>query len=185
MIKNKDRRGWIGASDTVMVMGSWNNPSWKRWWAVKIGLAATSTFASTAMLAGTWYEHPILDALGIKKKDRQIRIRRLRLRVNLDGEDKTTVHEVKTYGKDTFKVSRAYWMQAQVEMFATGKKLVLHAYHMTDAEYENFFLPIDKDRLSEYPIEYDRRWIEEEYLPRLRLLAACLREGVYPDADSW
>lgn len=179
MIASKDRSGWIGASDTAMVMANWNTPSWKKWWAVKLGVA-TSNYTNTAMQAGTYYEHPILDALGIAKRDRQIKIHHLRLRVNLDGEDKTTVHEVKTHSKPTFKVTRDYWMQAQVEMYATGKQLVINAYRLTEEEYKNYFLPIDRKRLSEHPVAYDAAWINEQYLPRLRILAECLRKGVYP-----
>lgn len=179
MIKSKDRSGWIGASDTAMVMANWNTPTWHKWWATKLGVA-TNTVTTTSMLAGTYYEHPVLDALGITKRDRQIKIRRLRLRVNLDGETRNVIHEVKTYGKDTFKVSRNYWMQAQVEMFASRKQLVINAYRLTEEEYRNFFLPIDKERLSEHPVEYDEAWIKEKYLPRLRILADCLRRGVFP-----
>lgn len=179
MIASKDRSGWIGASDTAMVMANWSTPSWRRWWAVKLGMA-TNSFTTVAMQAGTYYEHPILDALGIIRRDRQIRIRHLRLRVNLDGEDEATVHEVKTYRKPTFKVTRAYWQQAQVEMYATGKKLVINAYRLTEEEYKNYFLPIDPDRLSEHPIAYDATWVQEQYLPRLRILAQCLKKGVYP-----
>lgn len=178
MIRNKDRSGWIGASDTAMVMANWTTPTWHKWWSTKLGIA-TSNITTTAMLAGTHYEHRILDALGVKKRDRQIKIRRLRLRVNLDGED-SIIHEVKTHKSEVFKVSRSYWMQAQVEMMATGKPLVINAYRLTDAEYENFFLPIDKERLTEHPIEIDTDWLAYAYLPRLKVLAACLKKGVFP-----
>ena len=179
MIAIKDRSGWIGASDTAMVMGNWRTPTWHKWWAIKLGIVRKD-LTTRAMLAGTYYEHPILDALGVRKRDRQIRIRRLRLRVNLDGEDRR-IHEVKTYGKETFKVTKAYWQQAQVEMFAARKPLCINAYRLTEAEYGNFFLPIDPERLSEHPVDYDPRWIREEYLPRLRILAKALKKGVYPN----
>ena len=178
MIHSKDRSGWIGASDTAMVMANWSTPTWQKWWATKLGVA-TNNATTTAMLAGSYYEHPILDALGVEMRDRQIKIRRLRLRVNLDGENEI-IHEVKTHGKEIFKVTRAYWMQAQVEMFAAKKQLVINAYRLTEEEYRNFFLPIDKERLSEHPIEYDEAWIKEKYLPRLRILAKCLKKGVFP-----
>lgn len=178
MIHSKDRSGWIGASDTAMVMANWTTPTWHKWWATKLGIA-TNHVTTTAMLAGTYYEHPILDALGVRKCDRQIKIRRLRLRVNLDGEDEI-IHEVKTYGKDTFKVTRGYWQQAQVEMFAAKKRLVINAYPLTEAHYQNFFLPVNPELISEHPIAYDAAWIKEQYLPRLRILARCLRKGVFP-----
>lgn len=35
MISNHDRSGWIGASDTAMVMGNWDTETFRRWWATK------------------------------------------------------------------------------------------------------------------------------------------------------
>lgn len=182
MIKSKDRSGWIGASDTAMVMGNWTTPTWHKWWAVKLGLAS-SDLNTPAMQVGTHYEHKILDALGVRKRDRQIKIRRLRLRVNLDGETRI-IHEVKTHKSECFKMSKAYWQQAQVEMYAAKKPLVIDAYRVTEEEYKNFYLPIDPTRLSRHPVEYDPQWVKEKYLPRLRILAACLRKGVYPDEST-
>lgn len=181
MIKSKSRKGWFGASDTAMIMGNWNTDTFRKWWLVKLGLA-TNEFTSRQMAAGTAYEHRILHAVGVFDTDRQIRCRRLRLRVNLDGELPEEISEVKTHGKPVFKVTMAYWMQAQVEMFAARKKLRIVAYRMTDAEYINFFLPIDYTRLSHHYIEYDPVWIEDAYLPRLVYLAYCLRKGKMPDA---
>lgn len=178
MIASKDRSGWIGASDTDKVMGNWTTPTWHKWWATKLGITQNNV-TTTAMLAGTHYEHRILDALGVRKRDRQIKVRRLRLRVNLDGED-AIIHEVKTHKSETFKLSKAYWQQAQVEMYAAKKPLVINAYRLTEAEYNNFFLPIDEERLTEHPIERDEEWLQKEYLPRLRILAACLKKGVFP-----
>jgi len=182
MIHNHDRSGWIGASDTYTVMNRWDTKTFERFWRVKLGLD-NSHFENNAMRTGTAFEHKILDAIGVSRRDRQIRLRNLRLRVNLDGEDRETVYEVKTYGKDCFAVSRAYWMQSQVEMFATGKKLQIVAYRLEVDDYGNWLRPIDPTRLSFHPVEYDWEWIAEGYLPRLYYLAACLREGRWPHAD--
>lgn len=119
MIHDQDRSGWFGASDTATIMGSWDTETFRRWWAVKLGIRQDH-YTNAAMQAGTAYEHKILDALGVKTRDRQIKVYALRLRVNYDGDDAQTVTEVKTYSKAPFKVSRAYWMQCQVEMFASG-----------------------------------------------------------------
>lgn len=185
MIKSHDRSGWIGASDTAMVMGNWKTKTFEKWWRVKLGITQDG-FSSRAMAAGTNYEHKILDAIGVKKRDRQIKVWRLRLRVNLDGEIPERIKEVKTHGFERFKVSKAYWQQAQVEMYATGRKmrrrkdLDIVAYRMEEDDYDNFFREIDPNRLSEHPIPYDKDWIEQEYLPRLRYLARCLRKKVWP-----
>lgn len=183
MIKSKSRSGWFGASDTAMVMGNWNTATFRKWWLVKLGLAE-SDFTNRQMAAGTAYEHRILQNLGISVMDRQIRCRCLRLRVNLDGETATEISEVKTHGKPVFKVTKAYWMQAQVEMFATRKKLRIVAYRMTEEEYKNYFLDIDRERITFHPIEYDAAWIEDEYLPRIVYLAHSLRKGKMPDASE-
>ncbi|MBE6556104.1 MAG: hypothetical protein E7663_07775 [Ruminococcaceae bacterium] len=180
MIKDHDRSGWIGASDTHIVMGSWQTAGFRRWFAIKLGLA-TNTYTNRYMQTGTHFEHKILDALGIKRRDRQIRIKKLRLRVNLDGEDRAVVHEIKTHKSPKFKVTRAYWQQAQVEMFATGKQLVIDAYRLLPEDYENYFREINLGRHTEHPVPYDAAWIEQCFLPRVRVLADAIKKGVFPE----
>ena len=179
MIKNQDRSGWIGASDTHMVTGNWGTKTFEKWWLVKLGLRKDNIF-TPSLLAGRHYEHPILSYIGVENVDRQIKIRRLRLRVNLDGETKDTIKEVKTYSGKEFKISRAYWQQAQVEMFVTGKKLDIVSYRLNPEDYSNYFNPIDPDRISVHPVEYDREWIYRTYVPRLEHLAMCLKERRWP-----
>lgn len=178
MIHNKDRSGWFGASDTDRIMGSWETDTFEKFWMEKLGLYR-SCYENLAMKTGTYFEGKILDQLGVRRRDRQIRIPALRLRVNLDGEDRI-IHEVKTYGRRRFSVSRAYWMQAQVEMYAAKKPLEIVAYRLLEEDYQNWLRPIDPDRLSHHPIAYDAPWVEERYLPRLRYLAECLKKGAWP-----
>lgn len=184
MIKNHSRRGWFGASDTAMIMGNWSTDTFRHFWLVKLGCAEGFS-GNRYTRAGTEYEHKILDAISIKKRDRQIRIKKYRLRVNLDGEDRTCIFEVKTHGKSEFKPCKAYWQQAQVEMFAARKKLTFVAYKMEEENYDNYFLPIDKGRVTFHPVEYDPVWIAKEYLPRLRYLAHCLKNGEMPNARDF
>ena len=114
--------------------------------------------------------------------DRQIRMRKYRLRVNLDGETDNHIVEVKTHSaKGSFKVSKAYWMQAQVERFASDKDVVIAAYALEPEDYVNFFRPVDQSRLLEIPIPYDYMWIIEEYIPQLAYFADCLRHGIKPE----
>lgn len=183
MIHNKSRAGWFGASDTARIMGNWDTLTFRLWWLEKLGIR-TNRIKTDAMQAGTAYEHKILSAIGVKKMDRQIKLRVLRLRVNLDGEDRETITEVKTH-KGDFKVSKAYWQQCQVEMFATRKLCRIVSYQLTDAEYENFFLPIDKDRIAVWPIERDNEFLRCEYLPRLAYLAGCLRRRETPTKEGF
>ena len=183
MIHNKSRAGWFGASDTARIMGNWDTLTFRLWWLEKLGIR-TNHIKTDAMQAGSAYEHKILSAIGVKKMDRQIKLRVLRLRVNLDGEDRETITEVKTH-KGDFKVSKAYWQQCQVEMFATRKLCRIVSYQLTDAEYENFFLPIDKDRIAVWPIERDNEFLRCEYLPRLAYLAGCLRRRETPTKEGF
>lgn len=186
MIASNDRSGWIGASDAYMVMGDWNSKTFTKWWMVKLGLAVNN-YSNAKMRAGTAYEHRILEHMGITQMDRQIRSRRIRLRVNLDGEERRLIHEVKTYGKIHFSVTPAYWMQCQVQMYATSlngrkrKECQIDAYRLLPEDYLNYFNPIDPSRLSSHPIIYDPNWIEIEYLPRHRYLAECLDTGEKPN----
>lgn len=179
MIRDHDRSGWIGASDTSYVVGNWGTRSWANWWAEKLGVRENS-FSNLYTKTGSWFEGKILDTLGVKRRDRQIRVPALRLRVNLDGEDNGTIFEVKTHKNPGFSVTKAYWRQAQAEMFSAKKKLVIAAYQLTEEDYENWLQPIDRERLEFFSVPYDEGWVEETYLPRLRILSECLKKGVYP-----
>ena len=67
-------------------------------------------------------------------------------------------------------------------MFATGKKSsCIYAYALKEEDYENFFLPIDNNRIGQFDIEYDEQWVKNEYLPRLVYLAECLKKRKTPN----
>lgn len=191
MIADHDRSGWFGASDTAMIMGNWKTKTFRKWWQKKLGIDQ-SHFTNTSMLAGTHYEHAILQAIGAAEMDRQILIPELRLRVNLDGNTGSRIHEVKTH-KDkpgtVWKPTKAYKQQVQVQMYAVKKvwggevSAEIVAYSLTEAEYRNFFLDIDPRRIMRFPVAYDEVFIQR-YLVRLRYLARCLEKGVWPDEDA-
>lgn len=178
MIDSHDRSGWFGASDTARIMGSWETKTFALYWMEKLGLYQNN-YESPAMNAGTHWEGRILDHLGILKRNRQIKIPKYCLRVNLDGEDKESICEVKTC-KKPFAVSKAYWQQAQVQIFASGKPVFIAAYQLKPEDYQNYFLPIDPARLSLHGILYDEKWVVNEYLPKLYQLALCLKKGKSP-----
>lgn len=182
MIQSQDRSGYIGASDTSMVVGNWKTKTFETWWLEKLGINKRN-FSTEATKAGNNYEHKILDALKIEEleKDKQIIIDRLR--VNLDGNTSTCIYEVKTHNADKeFKVSKQYWRQAQVEMYASKiHKLYIVAYALQQNDYNNYFNEIEKKRLQLIPVEYDKEFIEQEYLPKLQILTTYLKEGVFPE----
>ena len=181
MIQSQDRSYYIGASDTSMVVGNWATKTFEKWWLEKLGFNKND-IKTEAMQTGTNYEHKILDALEIDglEKDKQIIIDRLR--VNLDGNTDTCIYEVKTHNIEKgFKVSKQYWRQAQVEMFASNiHKLYRVAYGLQENDYKNFFNKIDKDRIKLLQVDYDEKFITEEYIPKLEILTRCLKEGVFP-----
>ncbi len=185
MIQSQDRSEYIGASDTSMVVGNWNTKTFEKWWLEKIGIYKNN-LSNEAIKAGNNYEHKILDALEIEgmQKDNQIIIDRLR--VNLDGNTDTCIYEVKTHKfEKEFKVSKQYWRQAQVEMYASGiKKLYIVAYGLVEKDYINYFNSIDKSRIEMFEVKYDERFIQEEYMPRLKYLTKCLKEGKYPKMEE-
>lgn len=186
MIASQDRSYYIGCSDTSMVVGNWQTKTFENWWFEKIGIIKNN-IRTDAMIAGTYYEHRILDALGIKnlEKDKQIIIENLRLRANLDGNTDTCIYEVKTYNiKKEFKITKQYWRQAQVEMFASQiHKLYIVAYALEDKDYKNYFNPIDKNRIKIIEVEYSEDFIKNEYLPKLKILAECLKKGEFPNGE--
>lgn len=185
MIASQDRSFYIGASDTDKVVGNWNTKTWEKWWLQKIGINQDH-FDNRYTIAGTNWEHRILDSLRIPdlELDRQFINDDLRLRVNLDGNTAQRIKECKTYKWEKgFKVPKKYWAQVQVQMFGSGiHEADIVAYGLVEEDYDNFFREIDPLRLKEHPIVYDQKWIETVYLPRLRVLADCLKKGVFPNA---
>lgn len=182
MIESKDRSGYFGASDTDKIIGKWTSATFEKWWMQKIGINRDH-FENKYTSAGTHYEHKILESLGIPMEfDKQIIIEDLLLRVNLDGNDDDTIYEVKTYKYEKgFKLPRKYINQVQVQMFASGlRKAKIVIYGLLEGDYDNYFHDIDPSRRDEVIITYDERWINEVYLPKLKYLAECLKEGRFP-----
>lgn len=171
-------------------MGNWNTKTFENWWMTKLGINANN-FQNASMLAGTYYEHAILDVIGSPRKDHQIIIPQYKLRINYDGDGTRRIDEVKTYAYEKrFAVSKGYWQQVQVQMF--GKlweegetpEAKIWAYGLLPDDYKNFFNPIDRDRLKDYPIEIDHLFITS-YLDRILYLAGCLEKGVMPDVKNF
>ena len=184
MIANKDRSNYIGASDTKYVIGNWNTKTFENWWLKKIGID-NSNINNKYTMAGTYYEHKIIDSLNIKNliKDTQIIIGRLR--VNLDANNDEEIHEIKTYqyekGFDINK-HKDYINQVQVQMYASNiHKAYIDAYGLLENEYDNYFIEIDKNRLMQFEIIYDENWINKIYLPRYKTLEYCLINGIFPN----
>ena len=187
MIADQDRSGWFGASDTAMIMGNWKTKTFAKWWAQKLGIN-NSHFSNAATNAGTYYEHAILEHIGAPRRDHQIIIPELCLRVNLDGDGPARIYEVKTHNEaKPFKVTKAYWQQVQVQMFAKFKQekvlpvCEVISYGLTEADYQNFFNEIDPERVRRWPVEYDLEFVKG-YLERLVYLRDCLIRGVFPSA---
>ena len=182
MIADKDRSGWLGASDTEKIIGNWKTATFEKWWMQKLGINRDS-FSNVYTITGTHYEHRILESLNIPMEfDKQIILEDLKLRVNLDGNTEDTIYECKTYKWEKgFKMPRKYIQQVQVQMFASGlRKANIVIYGLTEEDYNNFFREIDPTRRDAVVITYDERWINEVYLPKLKYLAECLKEGRFP-----
>ena len=180
MISSKDRSGYIGASDTKYVMGKWTTKTFEKWWRTKQGIEVNN-FTNDAMMAGTAYEHKILDALGIFGLEKDKQIVKVKLRVNLDGNTDSKIYEVKTHNAEKeFKVSSAYRMQVNVEMYALGvREAEIVAYALVPEDYNNYYRDIDQDRLTHHPIEYDEGFIKK-YERRMLYLSKCLEDGTFP-----
>ena len=184
MISSKDRSGYIGASDTKYVMGRWNTKTFEKWWREKQGIQRNN-FTNEAMMAGTAYEHKILDALNIPGLEKDKQIIKGRLRVNLDGNTDEEIFEVKTHNaQKEFKVSSAYRQQVNVEMYGSGiHKARIVAYALEEADYRNYYRDIDADRLTYHPIPYDEEF-NSRYEPRMLYLSECIEKGLFPQEGA-
>lgn len=185
MIASKDRSGWFGASDVNYIIGNYATKSFEKFWLEKIALSH-SDYTNDAMLAGTHYEHKILDFIKAPEKDKQIKIPELLLRVNLDGNSETTIFEVKTYRYDKgFKVPIKYKRQVWAQLYASQlKKAYIVAYGLIDNDYKNFFNDIDAERLSYFEIEPNDEWIETTFVPCIKYLVDCYHKGIFPTNEG-
>lgn len=188
MIADKDRSYYIGASDTDRVVGNWKTKTWLQWWMQKLGVNRDH-FENKYTMAGTNYEHRILQALNVPgmRLDEQIILEHLRLRVNYDGTTDNCIYECKTYQLEKeFKVPKKYWQQVQVQMYAKGiQKAVIVAYGLEPADYDNFLRPVVPERIQTFTIPYDPGWVSTVYLPKLRVLADCLKKGIMPQEGMY
>ena len=184
MIASQDRSYYIGASDVEKVVGNWKTKTWEKWWLQKLGID-NSHFDNMYTLAGTHFEHRILESLGIPMEfDKQFIDEDLRLRVNLDGNTEDCNYECKTTKEDVklFKPPMKYIHQTQVQMF--GSKLRhtrLVVYQLVEDDYNNFLRPIDPDRRRVFDIPYNEEWTNGVYLPKHMVLRDCLVKGVIPN----
>lgn len=192
MIKNQDRSKWFGASDTDMVVGNWDTESFKEWWSIKLGYKK-SGYRSWVMDCGNIMEIPIIRFIE-KREKKKISIGKhpyyvfgLRLRVNYDGLRRNEVIEIKTTEEHWKNVPKKYWRQCQVLMFRKKKRMTsLYAYKMeTEDYYSPYFPVIDEKRLKRYEIHYDDSFIENEYKPRLKYLASCLKQKKFPSNKEY
>ena len=196
---NMDRRFWIGASDTHMVMSdARSGENWKRWWAIKTGLAnvTSSGFHTKYTEAGDVYEKPIARAFGENvTEDRTILLPDYSIRVNYDADTfNEPVHKIiecKTFKDANGRLDvrgqtyKHYYMQMQVEMFAWeqnfGERVdgEMRIYYLKDEDYESasrgIALPLEPDRLECRTVLYNPLWIEMFYLPKLMPLAESLK----------
>lgn len=172
------------------MMGRFDTKSFADFWALKCGYDVPG-YHSVYMDAGNAYEIPIIHEIE-RMTGRKIRLGRralyspcLRLRVNYDGLTRDRLIEIKTAKRAFSRVPLGYWMQCQVLMYRTGRRVCeLWLYVMEPEDYSMLWFPvIDRDRLHCFEIEYDEDWIERRYLPRLRYLAHCLRRGIWPKGE--
>lgn len=193
MIDNFDRSGYFGVSDTSMVIAdNRQTKTWRQWWLVKLGEMESTFSGSIYTEAGNKYEHRILKAISEEiTLDRQIIIEKLKLRVNYDGDLDSTIYEVKTHkAEKDFEISKQYWRQAQVEMYAYKtmekelelppfKKLYIVSYPLYPDEYYTHRedISIDMKRVKFNPVKYDKQFVKGEYLPKLKECARALKKG--------
>lgn len=188
MIKTKDRSYYFGASDTKYIVGNWDTKTFKKWWLEKLGIA-NEKYDNKYTLAGTNYEHKIIDALNIPMIEKDNQFIKDRIRVNLDANTKEKIYEIKTYNFEKgfdIKNHKDYIYQVQVQMYVSKiHKAEIDAYGLLENDYINFFNDIDLKRLSKYEIEYNEEWLKKEYMAKVNYLTECLIKQKFPDKEEF
>lgn len=191
MIADKDRSGYFGASDTRIIMGTWQGKTFEKWWLIKLGISNDS-FCNKYTIAGTYYEHAIAEAIedDIKSPlelDTQFILPEYLLRINLDTNTSDSIYEIKTHkdSEEEWTPPKHYRQQVMVQMWGAEKfykrpfKGYIVGYPLTEDHYKNFFLKIDRHKLSYNQVVIDNDFIKE-YERRLKILHYCLKKGIYP-----
>lgn len=188
MIKTKDRSYYFGASDTKYIVGNWDTKTFKKWWLEKLGIA-NEKYDNKYTLAGTNYEHKIIDALNIPMIEKDNQFIKDRIRVNLDANTKEKIYEIKTYNFEKgfdIKKHKDYIYQVQVQMYVSKiHKAEIDAYGLLENDYINFFNDIDLKRLSKYEIEYNEEWLKREYIAKVNYLTECLIKQKFPNKEEF
>ena len=188
MIKSQDRSKYFGASDTKYVIGNWNTKTFQKWWLEKLGIS-NERYDNKYTLAGTNYEHKIIDALNIPLIEKDNQFIKDRIRVNLDANTKNKIYEIKTYGYEKgfiLEKHKDYVYQVIVQMYVSNiHNAEIVAYGLLENDYINYFNDIDSDRLSIFEIEYNENWLNKEYIPKIQYLTNCLLRGKFPDIEEF
>ena len=195
MIHSADRSGWFGASDTRFILGNWNTESFRKFWDVKTGKTDSNFGGNLYTRAGNAFEHPILLAVRPDMTlDGQIIHDKYLLRVNYDGYKDGKIYECKTHKNNKeYSIPNEHWQQCQVEMYVyqekhkqwflppfEGLEIVSYALYPDEYYLEPDEIVIDKSRIKIHPVKYDKHFIKEEYLPRVKICARALRRGKFP-----
>ena len=182
MIHDYDRSGYMGASDVRYVMGHWRGKTFENWWMEKLGLGHKG-YSNRFMEAGTAWEHRILKSLNIPELqlDSVFFREELKLRVNLDGNTRDKIYEVKTYRlKNGFKPNKWHIWQVQVQMLGSGiREGEILYYGLREQDYGCVGL-VDPSRLHRVKVCYDPQWLQQCYLPRHRQLVKAMLGREYP-----
>lgn len=188
MIKSQDRSYYFGASDTKYIIGNWETKTFKKWWLEKLGIAQ-ERLDNKYTLAGTNYEHKIIDALNIPMIEKDNQFIKDRIRINLDANTEEKIYEIKTYGYEKgflLEKHKDYVNQVLVQMYVSKiHKAEIVAYGLLENDYINYFNDIDPNRLSIFEIEYNENWLNEEYIPKINYLTNCLIKEKFPDKEEF
>lgn len=182
MIHDFDRSGYIGASDVRYVCGAWKGKSFENWWLEKLGVRQ-NRYQNRYMQAGTAWEHRILEALQVPglEMDSQFIREELKLRVNLDGNTRDKIYEVKTYRlKNGFHPDKWHRCQVLVQMLGSGiRQGEILYYGLREQDYSTLGA-VDGNRIHRVVVDFDLAWLNQVYLPRHRELVRCMVERVFP-----
>lgn len=194
MIKDTDRRFYVGASDSKWVITpNHNTKTWQEKWHIKLGIAEQEDNGNIYTNAGTRFEHPILECWGKENgieinMDRQILLEDKMLRVNFDGDYDGNIYEVKTHkASNEFEISPYIDAQCQTQMYAWQngddvppfKRLYVLSYALEDADYNNMNPTVDDidfKRIKVTKVKYSKKKVQH-FLDCLNELVPQLREA--------
>jgi len=207
MVENGTRIFYIGGSDMNYCYGSFDTPTFRKWWILKtMGIKQYDLSNRKSVITGNILEAMILDEAGVPesartKEETRIAIGDTGIGVNVDAHERgRIVHEAKTgaimhysglttsTGGDQIlgkKLGIGYRRQVFHGCWVTQCPVaMIHFFPVKDEDYENPLAADISGRLLSFELPVWKEFDVDEHMIRMHYLSQCMKLRVDPSNEE-